>query len=156
MPRRRSGRRAANLFPFRKMFVGPIRQPATPRRRRLFVLSIFAEVNMPTRSTACRCGGTISGGKCNRCKRLQHRAPEIARPSAHRRHYGRPWRKTRDAFLKQNPFCSDCAAKGFPVEVAVDVHHLKKVSDRLDLLHDHKNLLPLCKRCHTIRTRRGE
>lgn len=112
---------------------------------------------MPTRPVACRCGGTIGADRCNRCGRLKRRAPESSpRESARKRGYDRQWEKTRKLKLKRDPLCEDCVARGFVTEEAVDVHHKIKVSKRPDLKHEPSNLRSLCRRCHNVRTRRGE
>lgn len=77
------------------------------------------------------------------------------RPSAAKRGYDGAWRDFRATYLRHNPFCYDCARKGLNTP-ATEPHHIKKVRERPDLRLDPTNLLPLCQRCHTARTNRGE
>lgn len=83
------------------------------------------------------------------------RAYDRRRGTAAERGYDAAWQRTRAAFLAEHPVCADCAERG-RVTVAVDVHHVVKLSVRPDLKHDFDNLMALCKRCHQARTRKGE
>lgn len=81
--------------------------------------------------------------------------PPDPRPSAARRGYGAPWQRTRAAHLREHPLCADCLEEG-RVAAAEHVHHVAKVADRPDLLHDPNNLRSLCESHHNRRTARGE
>lgn len=106
--------------------------------------------------------GTAAKQLCSRCHRIKGAGCECvstayndSRPSAWERGYDRVWCALRKRFLAGNPLCSDCSEAG-RTEPAVDVHHKIKVRDAPHLRLEISNLLGLCKRCHSIRTARGE
>ena len=86
--------------------------------------------------------------------RLPARAPD-QRASAARRGYDQRWQRVRLYHLLTHPLCEDCNERG-RLTLATQVHHVVKLSERPDLRFDHDNLLSLCSRCHSRRTRRGE
>lgn len=63
-----------------------------------------------------------------------------------KRRYGRAWKRIRDKYVSQHPFCELCYEKGILVETE-EVHHKKKLSD--GGTHDRDNLIALCKSCHS-------
>ena len=74
-------------------------------------------------------------------------------PVASRR-YGRVWKRVRDAYVKEHPFCEECFKKKIllPVE---EVHHIKPLSEGGN--HNKSNLISLCKSCHArIHVSRGD
>ena len=77
------------------------------------------------------------------------------RPSAYQRGYDDAWEVVRLAHLREHPLCQDCLQRGLTTS-GEDVHHLAKVSERPDLIHDPANLRTLCRPCHNRRTRMGE
>ncbi len=97
--------------------------------------------------------------RCTICGRVGcpgHKPRESQpRESAAKRGYGRRWRRHRKQILDREPDCRDCSAAGRLTE-ATELHHVAKVSDAPDAMFDPSNVIPLCKRCHSIRTARGE
>ena len=68
--------------------------------------------------------------------------------------YGRCWKRIRDKYVSQHPFCELCYEKGILVETE-EVHHKKKLSDGGS--HDRDNLIALCKSCHSkIHAQQGD
>lgn len=67
------------------------------------------------------------------------RNPEI------KKKYGRVWKRIRDSYVKEHPFCEECYANGklTPVD---EVHHIVPVSK--GGTHDRNNLMSLCRSCH--------
>ena len=63
-----------------------------------------------------------------------------------KRRYGRAWKRIRDKYVSQHPFCELCYEMGILVETE-EVHHKKKLSD--GGTHDRDNLIALCKSCHS-------
>jgi len=100
---------------------------------------------------ACRCGGLIKDRVCSRCgpKRQERNVTTTERG------YGGDWQRVRARCLRHNPLCHDCSESG-RVTIAKEVHHVKKIKDRPDLRLDERNLMTLCKRCHEVRSARGE
>lgn len=70
--------------------------------------------------------------------------PELDRPSAAKRGYGREWRAIRAAFLAEHPSCAACST------AATEVDHI--VSLRSGGSNAASNLRPLCKPCHARKT----
>jgi 5-methylcytosine-specific restriction endonuclease McrA len=64
------------------------------------------------------------------------------RPNAYRRGYDANWKKIRDAFLNENPFCLFCNA------FAVLVDHITPVNVNPSLRLVWSNLRSLCTDCH--------
>ena len=60
------------------------------------------------------------------------------------------WRKFREVVLQKFPICQDCE-----VLPSCEVHHIVKARTR-KLLLSFRNVLALCKSCHSKRTARGE
>lgn len=59
----------------------------------------------------------------------------------HHRRYGRCWKRIRDKYVAEHPFCQIC---GKPAE---EVHHIIPICEGGQ--HDRKNnLMALCKVCH--------
>lgn len=56
--------------------------------------------------SACPCGGLRRNGRCDRCSNKD------SRPSAKARGYGTSWDKSKESYLRRNPFCVCCLAQG--------------------------------------------
>ena len=69
------------------------------------------------------------------------RAPDVNKK------YGRAWKRIRDKYVQQHPFCELCYKKGLLVETE-QVHHIKPLSEGGD--HSRENLIALCRSCHAI------
>lgn len=89
----------------------------------------------------------LSGGRY--CE--EHRKTEAKRyetysrdPSVHRK-YGRAWKRIRDSYTKEHPFCEQCFERGILVPVD-EVHHKVPVSK--GGTHERSNLMSLCRSCH--------
>ena len=79
---------------------------------------------------------------------------KYGRDKAIRRKYGRAWKRIRDKYVSQHPFCERCFEKGIVVPVD-EVHHIKPLSE--GGTHDQENLIALCKSCHAkIHAERGD
>lgn len=63
-----------------------------------------------------------------------------------KRRYGRAWKRIRDKYVMEHPFCEMCFNRGIIVE-AEEVHHKKPLSE--GGTHDRSNLIALCKPCHS-------
>jgi 5-methylcytosine-specific restriction protein A len=110
---------------------------------------------MPTKPLAfCSqpgCAERVINGRCA----AHSRAIERERGSAHARGYGRRWEHFRRWLLVREPLCRDCSTEG-GVGVASEVHHIVKVKDAPARMYDVTNVMPLCRRHHSIRTAAGE
>ena len=75
--------------------------------------------------------------------------------SASRRGYDRQYRNAREEKLRIDPLCEDCLERD-ETTIAVETHHIEKVAARPDLRAAIDNLRSVCKKCHDVRTARGE
>ena len=66
-------------------------------------------------------------------------------PDVHRK-YGRAWKRIRDRYAMEHPYCERCLAEGrmTPME---EVHHIVPLSS--GGTHERSNLMSLCQSCHT-------
>lgn len=69
------------------------------------------------------------------------------RKTAAQRGYDRRWRKAREGFLRRNPLCTKCSARGRVREATV-VDHIVPHRGEPRLFWDIGNWQPLCKACH--------
>ena len=99
---------------------------------------------------------------CPRCRAAHDgKCPEVnkrldrERGSAWSRGYDSDWRTFRHAVLLAEPWCRDCRKHGRWIP-AQELHHVAKVADAPERRLDPENVMPLCKRCHSARTARGE
>ena len=78
-------------------------------------------------------------------KEENKRYEKYDRNPAVRRRYGRAWKRIRDKFVSEHPFCEVCYGKGIIVETE-EVHH--KIPLSKGGTHERSNLIALCKSCH--------
>ena len=100
------------------------------------------------------CPELIAGGTkyCDKHTK-DARSYDKQRGTAAERGYDYKWSLIRLRFLKEFPLCYDCLALG-RVEVANEVHHIKKKRD--SGTDEWDNLMSECHACHSRRTLRGE
>jgi len=78
-------------------------------------------------------------------------ARDKTRVNATDRGYTYRWRKARTLFLKRNPLCRVCAARGVDTAANV-VDHIVPHKGDTRLFWDRNNWQSLCKTCHDIKT----
>jgi 5-methylcytosine-specific restriction enzyme A len=88
-------------------------------------------------------------------KTIERKRRPDDRPSAAHRGYDSTWRRFRKYFLAQRPLCVDCETNNRIVG-ATEVHHKVRLVDAPYRRLDESNCIALCKRCHSVRTQRGE
>ena len=71
------------------------------------------------------------------------RSPETSK------RYGKRWRKLRAIYIKAHPICELCRDMGFTTPTQ-EVHHIIPLSQ--GGTHSDKNLMSLCKKCHSYIT----
>jgi 5-methylcytosine-specific restriction endonuclease McrA len=89
---------------------------------------------------------------CPVCNKLTREAKHCSRPSGIKDrtlYNSKRYKQQRDLFLWQHPLCSDC------LDVSTEVHHTVKTADP-ETFFDSSLWMPLCKRCHAKRTKKGE
>lgn len=84
-------------------------------------------------------------------KAARYRKAKVGRPNATDRGYNAHWRRTRAAFLRDNPLCVHCLAAGRVTEATV-ADHLDNEGPLGPRGHDHANLQALCKAHHDSKT----
>lgn len=110
------------------------------------------------------CGAIVRDGHGARCaahahdvtsvKRAHHTDKVTGRPVASSRGYTYKWSKVRLSYIKQNPLCVHCLAKGYTT-AAQEVDHIVRHKGKGDPeFFNHDNLQSLCKSCHSRKTRR--
>ena len=71
-----------------------------------------------------------------------------------KRRYGRAWKRIRDKYAAEHPYCERCFARGVLVPVE-EIHHKLPLAE--GGTHDRSNLIALCKSCHSkIHAKRGD
>lgn len=102
-----------------------------------------------------RCPNLTDGRFCEEHQKQENKRYEkYDRDPAVRRRYGRVWKRVRDSYVKENPFCELCFEKGIIVPVE-EVHHKKPLAE--GGTHDKRNIISLCKSCHArIHASRGD
>ncbi|OOR96996.1 HNH endonuclease [Haemophilus paracuniculus] len=94
------------------------------------------------------CRNRVKSGRCEQHKPKDNRLP------ASQRGYDHKWSKYRSGYLKQNPLCVMCLAKGI-YEPATVIDHIKPVENgQADpLFWTMSNHQALCRNCHSYKTR---
>ena len=63
------------------------------------------------------------------------------------------WHNLRDRYIKEHPFCEECAKDNI-ITIAQEVHHKYEFlngntdEERTNLLLDEDNLMSVCRKCH--------
>lgn len=101
------------------------------------------------------CPNLTEGRFCEEhAKQHNQNYEKYERDKSTKRRYGRCWKRIRDKYVSQHPFCELCYEKGILVETE-EVHHKEKLSD--GGTHDRDNLIALCKSCHSkIHAQQGD
>ena len=89
-------------------------------------------------------------------KQLPHCGDRVLRDSWYINHagYGRAWKRIRDKYASEHPFCELCFESGIIVETE-EIHHKKPLNE--GGTHDRSNLIAMCKSCHSqIHAKRGD
>ena len=93
------------------------------------------------------CGRLTDGRYCEEHRQIAgrqynkyHRDPN----TSHR--YGRAWRRIREFYIQAHPICELCEKEG-RLTLAEEVHHILPLTD--GGTHDERNLMALCKSCHS-------
>ena len=71
---------------------------------------------------------------------------KYGRDKSTKKRYGRAWKRIRDKYAVEHPFCELCFERGIIVPTE-EIHHKKPLSE--GGTHDRINLIALCKSCHS-------
>lgn len=86
-----------------------------------------------------------------RLKRYEHDKKYNAKrdPEIQKFYNSKAWRSKREYILvRDNYTCQECLKHNKTIKAAVEVHHIIKVKDNINLALDNNNLISLCTRCH--------
>lgn len=92
---------------------------------------------------------------CPRHERQKARVYDQQRGSAAARGYDARWRRYREQFLREHPYCTECERHG-RVTPATVVDHEKPHKGDPDLFWNPANHQPLCQPCHDSKTARQD
>jgi 5-methylcytosine-specific restriction enzyme A len=95
------------------------------------------------------CSALVARGRCP----VHHRAARRIANRFTEGTYGRPWRRIRNAWIADHPFCVVCLAAGV-LELGADVDHIIPHRGDRGLLLDPHNLQTLCETHHGQKTAR--
>ena len=88
------------------------------------------------------CETLVHGSRCSKHKkRIVHRDPD------RQRLYDRTWRKIRQSYLADHPWCDICLTNGLYVP-ATDVHHIDRHAGDVNKFYN-SPLQALCHACHS-------
>ena len=101
------------------------------------------------------CPNLTEGRYCKEHEKEANQTYEkYGRDQTVRRKYGRAWKRIRNKYVSEHPFCEKCLKNGIVVPVD-EVHHIKPLAE--GGTHDRSNLIGLCKSCHAkIHAERGD
>lgn len=98
------------------------------------------------------CSELVNGRYCDKHQRqVNAHYNKYERNPAHKKLYGRAWKRIRDRYIKDHPLCEECHKRG-KVTLAAEVHHIKPLSQ--GGTNDNANLMALCTPCHSEITAR--
>ena len=101
------------------------------------------------------CPNLTEGRYCEEHAKAENKRYEkYDRDPTTKRRYGRAWKRIRDKYVSEHPFCELCYEKGVLVNTE-EVHHKVPLAD--GGTHEKSNLIALCKSCHAkIHAERGD
>ena len=101
------------------------------------------------------CPALVTGRYCaEHAKKVNSDYEKYGRDKNAKRRYGRAWKRIRDKYAAEHPFCEKCYERGVLVPVE-EIHHKLPLSE--GGTHDRSNLIALCKSCHSqIHAKRGD
>lgn len=98
------------------------------------------------------CTTLVDGGYCEKHQQPDHKRYDDRRGSSASRGYSARWQRYRVIFLRHNPLCVMCEAKGI-IKPATDVDHKQAVNGPNDpLFWEPSNHQALCHGCHSRKT----
>lgn len=101
------------------------------------------------------CNRLTEGRFCEEhAKAESKRYEKYDRDPATKRRYGRAWKRIRDKYVEEHPFCEMCMEEGVLTKTE-EVHHKIPLAEGGD--HSKSNLISLCKVHHArIHAERGD
>ncbi len=129
--------------------IGKIKKRINPKLEVAGILLTICE----SRTTLCKVlTEEVTGSFRGKIRVFDTRIPATVKSTKKR--YGRAWKRIRDKYAAEHPFCELCFEHGIIVP-AEEIHHKLPLSE--GGTHDRSNLIALCKSCHsTIHAKRGD
>ena len=94
-------------------------------------------------------------GYCDAHRRTVQRESEARRESSSKRGYSSAWRRAREQFLREHPFCVKCMQE-HRMTTATDVDHIVPHRGDMTLFWDRSNWQSLCHPHHAEKTARED
>lgn len=93
------------------------------------------------------CPALVTGRYCEEhARKVNSDYEKYSRDKSTKRRYGRAWKRIRDKYAAEHPFCELCFERGLAVPVE-EIHHRLPLSE--GGTYDRSNLIALCKSCHS-------
>ena len=87
-------------------------------------------------------------------QQVNHNYEKYGRDRSAKKKYGHAWKRIRDKYAAEHPFCELCFQRGILVPTE-EIHHIKPLAE--GGTNDCRNLIALCKSCHSqIHAKRGD
>lgn len=105
---------------------------------------------MKTRCISCRKKIDFGKTRCDDCnsKNLKERKDGLKDKKAEDLIRSSRWRKVRQQIIRRDKCCVLCLKSGYLEYKGLEVHHIVKRTDNLELAFDPSNLVTVCKMCH--------
>jgi len=101
------------------------------------------------------CGQLTHSRRCELHQDVEKKAADQRRGSAASRGYDARWKRAKDAFLRQNPLCAECARQGRPAQADL-VDHIQPAKGNQELFWEPENWQALCTACHNRKTNKRD
>lgn len=110
----------------------------------------LSEVNMKTRCNKCR--ELIEYGQtyCEKCKseHIKSKKKGLKDKVAEKHIKSFKWQKLRREIVLRDKCCVLCLKRGYVEHRRLQVHHIVKRTDNINLAYDPDNLVTVCPTCH--------
>ncbi len=109
------------------------------------------KLKTPCNQRSCR--RAARGRYCEEHAHLvSYRPADQRRGTSAQRGYDSAWRRLRQWYVRQHPFCEDCLKDGIYTTTLIEVDHVVPIDVRPDLRLDSNNLRSRCRRHHQLKS----
>lgn len=105
---------------------------------------------MKTRCNKCRKLIDYGNSLCDECKSsfIKEKKKYLKDKDAEKHIKSGRWRKVRRNILLRDKCCILCIKRGYFETRDLQVHHIEKRTDKIELAYEPSNLVTLCRKCH--------
>lgn len=105
---------------------------------------------MKTRCNKCRKLIDYGNSLCDECKSkyIKDKKKDLKDKSAEKHIKSGRWKKVRRQILLRDKCCILCLKRGYLEYRRLQVHHIIKRTDNIELAYDPSNLITVCPTCH--------